>query len=109
MKKIINSLVILLYSFLGEIIKEMYSGQSEQHVLTRIRAVGNVHYDKGIHIPPTAWRDFKMAVMAMLEQCEFSSQNVSCTAIKALYQFCLYSGTHHCDRYVEFLPRNFHT
>lgn len=55
----------------------MYAGQSEQHVLSRIRTVGDLHYDKGICIPPTAWRDFKMAVMGMLGQCEFASQHVS--------------------------------
>jgi hypothetical protein len=64
-------------SFLEEVIEEMRNGQTEANILIRIRRLGDLHYERGIYIPPTAWRDFKLAIIAMLAQCEFSGQSVS--------------------------------
>lgn len=63
-----------------QLIDEMHAGQTEAQILLRIRKLGDLHYEKGICIPPTAWRDFKLAMMTMLTQCEYSSPHVlSCT------------------------------
>ncbi|KAI6237860.1 G-PROTEIN-RECEP-F1-2 domain-containing protein [Aphelenchoides besseyi] len=59
--------------FLGELIAEMHGGQTEAQILAKIRRLGDFHYEKGICIPPTAWRDFKIAIMTMLTQCEYTS------------------------------------
>lgn len=55
----------------------MRAGQTEQSVISKIRQVGDLHYEKGIIVPPTAWRDFKTSIMTMLGQCEFATPSVS--------------------------------
>lgn len=63
--------------FLDECITELAAGATETSVHMKIRRLGDLHYERGIHIPPTAWRDFKLAMMAMLAQCEYKSPTVS--------------------------------
>ncbi|KAI6190571.1 G-PROTEIN-RECEP-F1-2 domain-containing protein [Aphelenchoides bicaudatus] len=69
--------------FLGAIIESMYNGQSEQQVISKIRVVADLHYEKNIIIPPNSWRDFKLCIMNLLSQCEFATQSERSIAIDA--------------------------
>ncbi|KAI6216884.1 G-PROTEIN-RECEP-F1-2 domain-containing protein [Aphelenchoides fujianensis] len=73
--------------FLGDLIDEMHAGQTEAQILLKIRKLGDLHYEKGICIPPTAWRDFKLAMMTMLTQCEYSSPHERTMVMEAWNSF----------------------
>ncbi|CAJ0923879.1 unnamed protein product, partial [Mesorhabditis belari] len=62
--------------FITEILEMMSTGQSEQFIMQRIRRVGAVHFDKGIHFSSSVWREFKASLLTIMAECEYRSKEV---------------------------------
>ncbi|CAD5226229.1 unnamed protein product [Bursaphelenchus okinawaensis] len=75
MNRQFNKISEQITTFLDTTISDMRKGKSEADVAQSIRKLGDLHYEKGILIPPTAWRDFKTSIIKALEECNYSNEH----------------------------------
>ncbi|CAI4223975.1 unnamed protein product [Auanema sp. JU1783] len=61
-------------TFITEMIDLMMRGQPEEYVVMRVRRIGAIHYDKGIHFSSSVWKEFKNSTISIIAECDFDSQ-----------------------------------
>uniref|UniRef100_A0AC34RGT1 G_PROTEIN_RECEP_F1_2 domain-containing protein n=1 Tax=Panagrolaimus sp. JU765 TaxID=591449 RepID=A0AC34RGT1_9BILA len=73
--------------FMGELINAMRMAQPDQHIIMRIRRVGALHQALGISFPSSAWKEFKSSTLAIIQECDFPTEQERNETLEAWSSF----------------------